>query len=43
MTGTSDISSFNDDTLGAGRWLWLDISAVSGAVAKLVVNLTCTI
>lgn len=43
VTGESDTGAFNNDSLAAGNWLWVDISAVSGTPTQLVITLTCTV
>lgn len=41
--GASQTSSFNNDSLAAGNWLYVDISAVSGTPGQVVISLTCTV
>jgi len=42
-TGASQTGSFNDDSLAAGNWLYIDISAISGTPAQVVITLTTTV
>lgn len=37
------IAVFDNGSLAADNWLWLDISNVSGSVTYLTVSLSCTV
>jgi hypothetical protein len=43
VDGASDLGAFNDSSLAAGNWLWVDISAVDGTPGQIIITLTCTV
>lgn len=43
LTTGSEVTSFNDATIPAGRWVWLETTAQSGTVGELSVSIEYTV